>query len=117
VRRNQRKKAALASTKDACSRLQAENQALLQQLEESTQESYQVSEHFRQELLAKNQRIAELQRQHDQVRAWASRRGVCAALGSSGTRSAAWACSHMLVTGRKLTSAMPAQLRLLACRP
>lgn len=32
------------------------------------QESYQVSEHFRQELLAKNQKIAGLQTQLEQVR-------------------------------------------------
>jgi hypothetical protein len=68
VYRNQRKKAALAFTKDAYSKLQAENQALLQQLEESNRESYQVSEQFRQELLGKNQKIAELQLQLDQVR-------------------------------------------------
>jgi len=41
---------------------------LLQQLEESNRESYQVSEHFRQELLAKNQKISELQTQLEQVR-------------------------------------------------
>lgn len=68
LHRNQRKKAALAFTKDAYSKLQAENQALLQQLEESNRESYQVSEQFRQELLGKNQKIAELQLQLDQVR-------------------------------------------------
>jgi hypothetical protein len=39
----------------------------LQQLEESNRESYQVSEQFRQELLGKNQRIAELQSQVEQV--------------------------------------------------
>lgn len=66
--RNQRKKAALAFTKDAHSKLQAENQVLLQQLEESNRESYQVSEHFRQELIAKKQQIAELQGQLEQVR-------------------------------------------------
>lgn len=68
LHRNQRKKAALAFTKDAYSKLQAENQALLQQLEESNRESYQVSEQFRQELLGKNQKITELQLQLDQVR-------------------------------------------------
>jgi hypothetical protein len=67
LRRNQRKKAALASSKEACSALQAENRALLQQLEDSTQEAYQVSEHFRQELLAKNARIGQLQQQCEQV--------------------------------------------------
>jgi hypothetical protein len=39
----------------------------LQQLEESNRESYQVSEQFRQELLGKNQKIAELQSQVEQV--------------------------------------------------
>lgn len=76
--RNQRKKAALAFTKDAYNKLQAENGVLLQQLEESTRESYQVSEHFRQELLAKNQKIADLQSQLEQVRHHSDAQDVCA---------------------------------------
>jgi hypothetical protein len=48
--------------------LQAENETLLQQLEESNRESYQVSEQFRQEMLAKNQKIAGQQSQLEQVR-------------------------------------------------
>lgn len=50
---------------------------MLQQLEESNQESYQVSEQFRQELLGKNQKIAELQLQLDQVRTHGTAYRVC----------------------------------------
>eukprot|EP00775_Hariotina_reticulata_P008448 gene8448-8632_t len=66
---NQRKKKALADTKDACNQLLAENESLLQQLEDANKESYQVTEHFRQEVLVRNQRIVELQMQMEQLRA------------------------------------------------
>lgn len=66
-RRNQRKKKALADTKNAYNQLLADNQALLKQLEDANKESYHVSEHFRQEVLAKNQKIADLQTQLEQV--------------------------------------------------
>lgn len=66
--RNQRNHAALEATRIAHAQLQAEHQLVVQQLEESTQESYSVSEHFRQEVLAAKQHIAELQQQHEQVR-------------------------------------------------
>eukprot|EP00878_Enallax_costatus_P020445 GHUV01021618.1.p1 GENE.GHUV01021618.1~~GHUV01021618.1.p1 ORF type:complete len:529 (+),score=207.60 GHUV01021618.1:406-1992(+) len=66
---NQRKKKALADTKDACNQLLADNQALLKQLEDANKESYHVSEHFRQEILGKNQKIADLQSQLQQLRA------------------------------------------------
>lgn len=67
VCRNQRKKKALAETKDAYNQLLADNQALLQHLEAANSEHYHVSEHFRQEVLAKNLKIADLQNQLEQV--------------------------------------------------
>jgi hypothetical protein len=45
-----------------------DNQALLQQLEDTNREAYHAAEHFRQEVLGKSQRIAELQTQLEQVR-------------------------------------------------
>jgi uncharacterized protein HemX len=66
--RNQRKKQALAATKDAYNQLLSDNQALLQQLEDTNREAYHAAEHFRQEVLGKSQKIAELQTQLEQVR-------------------------------------------------
>lgn len=68
-RRNQRQAAALAATRAALAKLHAEHRVVLAQLEESTRESYQVSEQLREELRARNARTAELQAQHEQVRA------------------------------------------------
>lgn len=59
--RNQRKKRALAEAKERCGRLEAENAALLAQLEEQRAEGYAVVERFRGEVLAKNGQIAQLQ--------------------------------------------------------
>ena len=66
--RNQRKKKALADTKDAYNKLLADNTALLKQLQDTQRDSYAVTEHFRKEVLGKNERIAELQAQVEQVR-------------------------------------------------
>jgi uncharacterized protein HemX len=66
--RNQRKKKALADTKDAYNQLLSDNQALLQQLGDTNREAYHAAEHFRQEVLGKSQKIAELQTQLEQVR-------------------------------------------------
>ena len=65
--RNQRKKKALADTKEAYSKLLADNTALVQQLQAAQRDNYQVTEHFRREVLAKNDRISTLQTQLDQV--------------------------------------------------
>jgi hypothetical protein len=65
--RNQRKKKALAETKDAYNQLLSDNQALLQQLEDTNREAYHAAEHFRQEVLGKSQKIAEQQTQLEQV--------------------------------------------------
>ncbi|KAF6252093.1 flagellar/basal body protein [Scenedesmus sp. NREL 46B-D3] len=65
---NQRKKKALADTKDAYNQLLFDNQALLQQLEDTNREAYHAAEHFRQEVLGKSQKIAELQTQLEQLR-------------------------------------------------
>jgi uncharacterized protein HemX len=65
--RNQRKKKALAETNDAYNQLLSDNQVLLQQLEDTNREAYHAAEHFRQEVLGKSQKIAELQTQLEQV--------------------------------------------------
>jgi hypothetical protein len=65
--RNQRKKKALADTKDAYNKLLSDNTALLKQLQDTQRDSYAVTEHFRKEVLGKNERIAELQGQVEQV--------------------------------------------------
>ena len=70
LRRNQRKKKALADTKGQYGRVADENRTLLEQLEATQKENYAVTEHLRKELLAKTQHIAELQAKNEQVRLW-----------------------------------------------
>mmetsp|Transcript_7946 Transcript_7946/g.21214 ORF Transcript_7946/g.21214 Transcript_7946/m.21214 type:complete len:473 (+) Transcript_7946:53-1471(+) len=60
---NQRKKKALADTKSQFGRVADENQALLEQLEFTQRENYEVTEHLREELLHKSQQVADLQTQ------------------------------------------------------
>ena len=66
--RNQRKKKALADTKNQYGRVAEENKALLEQLEFTQRENYEVTEHLREELLLKSHRIAELEAKILQVR-------------------------------------------------
>ena len=73
-RRNQRKKKALAETRERCNQLAAENDALLRQLEDQRREGYTVAEHFRSEVLAKNVQIAQLQVRAAWLRGQARRR-------------------------------------------
>ncbi len=61
--RNQRKKKALADTKSQYGRVADENKALLEQLEFTQRENYEVTEHLREELLVKSQTVANLQAQ------------------------------------------------------
>ncbi len=61
--RNQRKKKALADTKSQYGRVADENKALLEQLEFTQRENYEVTEHLREELLVKSQTVADLQAQ------------------------------------------------------
>eukprot|EP00983_Pelagomonas_calceolata_P105009 1159086-Pelagomonas_calceolata.AAC.4 len=65
--RNQRKKKALADTKSQFGRVADENQALLEQLEFTQRENYEVTEHLREELLHKSQQVADLQTQIQRV--------------------------------------------------
>ncbi|KAG2441078.1 hypothetical protein HXX76_003931 [Chlamydomonas incerta] len=58
---NQRKKKALAETKNQFSKVADENRVLLKQLEDTQRENYQVTEHLRRELLAKTEAIAALE--------------------------------------------------------
>ncbi|KAG2495413.1 hypothetical protein HYH03_006360 [Edaphochlamys debaryana] len=58
---NQRKKKALAETKNQFSKVADENRVLLKQLEDNQRENYQVTEHLRRELLAKTEHIASLE--------------------------------------------------------
>ncbi|GLC47469.1 hypothetical protein PLESTB_000133900 [Pleodorina starrii] len=58
---NQRKKKALAETKNQFSKVADENRVLLKQLEDTQRENYQVTEHLRQQLLAKTEKIAALE--------------------------------------------------------
>ncbi|KXZ47560.1 hypothetical protein GPECTOR_34g719 [Gonium pectorale] len=58
---NQRKKKALAETKNQFSKVADENRVLLKQLEDTQRENYQVTEHLRRELLARTEKIASLE--------------------------------------------------------
>ncbi len=66
--RNQRKKKALAETKSQFAKVADVNRSLTLQLEETQQESYEVTEHLRRELLDKTQKIVDLQNQLAKVR-------------------------------------------------
>eukprot|EP00798_Chlamydomonas_sp_ICE-L_P001671 gene1671-33065_t len=58
---NQRKKKALADTKSQFKKISDENKSLIQQLEDTQRENYEVTEHLRRELLLKMEHIAELE--------------------------------------------------------
>lgn len=77
---NQRKKKALADTKSQASRVADENKALLAQLEFTQSENYAVTEHLRKELLAKTQRVAELEDQLQRVGGGRACRRTCTRL-------------------------------------
>ncbi len=66
--RNQRKKRALADTKDRYHALLEENRQLLQRHEEAQKESYTVTEHLRSEIVTKNAAIIQLQADIERVR-------------------------------------------------
>jgi hypothetical protein len=59
--RNERKKRALAETKARCARLAADNEALAAALAAAQRDGYAVAERFREELVAKNARVARLE--------------------------------------------------------
>jgi 5'-deoxynucleotidase YfbR-like HD superfamily hydrolase len=61
--RNQRKKKALADTKNQFVKVADENKTLVKQLEETQKDNYEVTEHLRTELLTKTQLIADLKTQ------------------------------------------------------
>mmetsp|Transcript_12897 Transcript_12897/g.15564 ORF Transcript_12897/g.15564 Transcript_12897/m.15564 type:complete len:487 (-) Transcript_12897:254-1714(-) len=58
---NQRKKKALQETKGKCEQLVAENRLLLEEREANQQETYEVTEFLRKEILRKNEKIASLE--------------------------------------------------------
>eukprot|EP00197_Chlamydomonas_leiostraca_P014815 CAMPEP_0202874320 /NCGR_PEP_ID=MMETSP1391-20130828/25171_1 /ASSEMBLY_ACC=CAM_ASM_000867 /TAXON_ID=1034604 /ORGANISM="Chlamydomonas leiostraca, Strain SAG 11-49" /LENGTH=436 /DNA_ID=CAMNT_0049555731 /DNA_START=78 /DNA_END=1384 /DNA_ORIENTATION=+ len=58
---NQRKKKALADTKNQFGKVADENKVLVKTLEETQRDNYEVTEHLRKELLAKTEKIGELQ--------------------------------------------------------
>lgn len=58
---NQRKKKALQETKTKCEELLAENRLLLEEREANHQETYEVTEFLRKEILRKNEKIASLE--------------------------------------------------------
>lgn len=66
--RNQRKKKALFETKARYNSLVEENKQLLAERENAANESYEVTEYLRREILSKNERIGELEAQLQQVR-------------------------------------------------
>jgi hypothetical protein len=59
--RNQRKKKALQDTKVKCEQLLSENRLLLEEREANQQETYEVTEFLRKEILRKNEKIASLE--------------------------------------------------------
>ena len=60
-RRNQRKEQALAAARRRAAALEAENGALLAQLEEQRREARGASERYRSEILARGEQAAQLQ--------------------------------------------------------
>lgn len=64
---NQRKKKALFETKSRYNSLVEENKQLLAERENAANESYEVTEYLRREILAKNERIGELESQLQQT--------------------------------------------------
>lgn len=73
--RNQRKKKALADTKNQYGKVADENKVLVKTLEETQRDNYEVTEHLRKELLSKTEKIAEQQATLAKVR---TRRHACA---------------------------------------
>ena len=68
-RRNQRKKKALADSKNQFVKVADENKTLVKTLEEAQKDNYEVTEHLRTELLTKTQQVADLKAQAAEVRA------------------------------------------------
>ena len=75
ARRNQRKKAALAQQRELFHSVAAEKASLLASLRQVQQESYDVVEHLRKELVAKDRQLEQLAQQLEQVGGWSGRPG------------------------------------------